>query len=136
MGKYGEVAVQAVGLLRQGRSSAEDAWRKVAEDVFADAPAAKVKGCPREAFLGLCQAGLLIGVPAGRCNQSASSVNRRYATAAVNLLKTNPKLANGAKAELWRRVMLATDSNPNKKPNAQLDVVLALWTSQLIDTAR
>lgn len=135
MGKYGDTAVRATELLRAGHGSAEDAWREVAEDVFPNALDARKKGCPREAFLGLCQAGLLAGVPVDRCRNIASRLNRLYAAVAIRLLKANPDLAHGSKGELWRRVMKEAGADPNKRHNQQMDVVLALWARGWIDTS-
>jgi hypothetical protein len=132
MGKYGDAAVRAAELLRSDRGSAEAAWREVADELFADAPAARRKTCPREAFLGLCQAGLLAGVSASRCAISESGRNRLYATMAVRLLRADPSLARGSRVELWRRVVKEVGADPNKVPNSQMDVVLALWAARLI----
>lgn len=133
MGKYGKVARRATELLRDGHGNAEDAWREVAEEIFAGAPASQCKTCPREAFLGLCQAGLLAGVPSSRCGRTTSGRNRRYATVAVELLRADPGLANENKVELWKRVLQMSQEDLNKKPNAQMDVVLTLWAEELID---
>jgi hypothetical protein len=133
MGKYGEAALRATELLRSRPGSAEEAWGAVVEEVFAEAPAGRQKACPREAFLGLCQAGLIVGVHSGRCEASASSRNRRYAQAAVDILKAEPELATRSKIDLWRRVMRETREDPEKKPNCQMDIVLALWRNGLID---
>jgi hypothetical protein len=67
MGKYGETAIRTAKLLRSGAESAEDAWHRVAAEVFPDAPEARKKTCPREAFLGLCQEGMLVGIPPSAC---------------------------------------------------------------------
>jgi hypothetical protein len=136
MGKYGEVALRATELLRHGRATAEDAWRVVAAEMFADTPAARAKVCPRETFLGLCQAGLLAGVRSDRCEKVESGRNRLYATAAVELLKVHPHLADDKKAAFWRHVLTECGADPDKKANSQMDVVLTLWNRQLIDASR
>jgi hypothetical protein len=130
--KYGKLAVRATELLREGCSSAEDAWRQMAEEIFPNAPASQQKTCPREAFLGLCQAGLLAGVPRGRCEASASGRNRDYARVAVGVLRAEPEFASKSKIELWRRVMRECHEDQGKNPNRQMDVVLALWSEGLI----
>jgi hypothetical protein len=58
--------------------------------------------------------------------------NRLYSVAAVNLLAADNDLADKGKRELWRRVLERTESDPNKRPNEQMDVVLSLWTHGLI----
>ncbi|HEX8211669.1 MAG TPA: hypothetical protein VF584_15960 [Longimicrobium sp.] len=135
MGKYGDTAVQAAKLLRSGHRSGEDAWRQVAEAVFAGAPPAMKKTCPREAFLGLCQEGMLAGVPASCCRPVDRGLNRSYAVAAAQLLVAEPDLAHGNKAALWRCVMSKCCADPNKRHNSQLDVVLALWAEGWIDAS-
>jgi hypothetical protein len=133
MGKYGDVAVRATELLRSGHNSAEEAWARMAEAVFAGAPGCVRKSCPREAFLGLCQAGLLAGVPASSCRSVDSRANRLYARLTVRLLDAEPGLAGGSRAEIWRLVMRASGADPHKRSNGQIDVVLALWNKRMID---
>lgn len=133
MGKYGDTAVEAAVLLRNGYRSAEDAWRVVAGEVFRDAPAARGKVCLRETFLGLCQAGLIRGVEATRCVPSDSGLNRGYSVAAVRLLAADPGLGQRGASELWRRVMNEVGAEPTKRHNQQMDVVLARWNKRLIN---
>lgn len=134
MGKYGDTAVEAAVLLRNGYRSAEDAWRVIAGEVFRDAPAARGKVCPRETFLGLCQAGLIRGVPATSCIPSNSGLNRGYSVAAVRLLAAEPNLARQGGTELWRRVMSEVGADSTKRHNQQMDVVLSLWNKGLISS--
>jgi hypothetical protein len=131
MGKYGDTAVRAAGLLQNGHKSAEEAWRAVAAEMFPDAPEARRKGCPKQAFLGLCQAGLIRGVSAAVARPDPS-LNRDYAAVAVRLLAADPGLAYAGSAELWRRVMEEIRADTEKRHNQQMDVVLALWNEQLI----
>jgi hypothetical protein len=132
MGKYGDTAVEAAVLLRNGYRSAEDAWRAVAAEMFADAPHGRAKTCPREAFLGLCQAGLIRGVSGSPSLQTGSSLNRAYAQVAVRFLAADPGLGRAGKAELWQRVMKEVGGDPEKRHNQQMDVVLTLWNNRLI----
>jgi hypothetical protein len=136
MGKFGDTAVRATELLRSSHRSGEDAWRQVAEAVFAGAPTSINKTCPREAFLGLCQRGMLAGVPASSCRHVDWRLNRSYAIAAAQLLLTEPHLAHSGKAELWRRVVSECGADPAKRHNSQLDVVLALFAKGWIGAPR
>jgi hypothetical protein len=134
MGKYGTTAVRAAELLRNGYASADEAWREIAAEVFSNAPEAEKKVCPREAFFGLCEAGLIKGVLASTCRRvDTPSLNRGYSVAAARLLVAEGELATGSRSELWRRVMSASGADPGKKHNSQMDVVLALWNADLID---
>jgi hypothetical protein len=135
MGKYGDTAVHTTELLREGCESAQEAWRAIVEDVFPDAPEARDKACPREAFLGLCAAGLIRGVSPNTCTEPSRSPNRRYSITAVRLLTSDPNLAHGSKIGLWRRVIKELGMDLKKKPNEQMEVVLALWERGLINTS-
>lgn len=120
MSKYGDVARKAVTKARKGINPL-DAWKQSATELFPTQKASRNKGCPRCAFLGLAEDGLLQGVPSG--NYTHSRDNKRYAVGALELLRQKPELA-GNIPEIWRRV-----SGGNKKHNGQIDVVVALWRS-------
>jgi hypothetical protein len=136
MGKYGSTAIRSIERLQSSRESADAAWRVIAKDVFEGAPDARDKACPREAFLGLCAAGLIRGVSPDTCSETSHSPNRSYSVTAVRLLVADPRLAQGSKIGLWRRVLTELGADPKKKPNAQMDVVLALWEQGFIVTQR
>ena len=120
MSKYGEVAIRALKLTLSGMSP-HDSWEQIVKSMFPGKEASQKKGCPRGAFLGLCQAGLVRGVPAGDYTQSLD--NKRYAIRAVELLSDNPSLAQAGPGRLWECVM----NGEKKTHNSQMDVVLALW---------
>jgi hypothetical protein len=124
MGKYGQTAIRAVQLLRKTPLSAEAAWRNAAAEVFSS-DSSRAKICPREAFLGLCQHGLLDGVSRDRCTPSDSSKNRQYAIVGARLVASDP-YAKGRVSALWRLVMTEVGADPEKVHNQQLDVVLSL----------
>ena len=84
------------------------------------------KGCPRNAFLGLAEDGLIVGVPSGQYTRS--ELNKRYATRAVGLLRQKRHLAKNTPSELWRLVM-SEECDRNKAHNNQMDVVTALWSA-------
>lgn len=82
------------------------------------------KGCPKSAFLGLCEEGLVRGIPRG--SYTTSKKNKAYAIAGVELLKENPSLSDKPLV-LWRQIYGAPASH-----NHQMDVVCALWNAGLI----
>jgi len=82
------------------------------------------KGCPRGAYLGLCETGIVDGIPVGKYTNSQK--NRSYAVSALIQLCTDPTLASGPNA-LW----LAAGC-PNIKQNDQMDVVISLWNVGLL----
>lgn len=99
--------------------------------VYPASESSRKKGCPRSTYLGLCEAGFVRGIPRGDYTQSED--NKRYAIDAVRLLRRDPNLAEpsasaGGAARLWAAVM----KGDPKRPNGQMEVVLALWNTGLI----
>lgn len=126
MAKYGKAAVQAVKYLSEGLSSNPvDAWRRATQMVFPNSITAREKGCPRGAFLGLCEEGLIRGVRGG--NYTKSKKNKIYAIKGVEILRENPALENDPKT-LWQIVI-----EGKKTHNQQMDVVIALWENNLFN---
>jgi hypothetical protein len=132
MGKYGDVALRTTALILNGTcGSPQEAWAAAAREAFPASPASQKKGCPKGAYLGLCEAGLVARVPRGSYTKSRD--NKAYAIDAVRLLQRDPALADdsardGGAMRLWTLVM----RGDFKQPNAQMDVVLALWNRGLI----
>jgi hypothetical protein len=63
-----------------------------------------------------------------RGDYTASRSNRRYAASAVELLRRDGALAED-KTLLWSEVL----AGEPKRHNSQMDVVIALWDSKLIN---
>lgn len=120
--RYGEAALIAA------RDSVETSpakrWQSAMERVYPTSVSAQKKGCPRGAFLGLCEEGLVKGIPAG--NYTVSKDNKAYAVRAAELLIEGKQ--KWSISELWRAV---TD-DLEKTHNSQMDIVLALWKNGLI----
>ncbi|GBE92565.1 DUF6979 family protein [Nostoc cycadae] len=132
MGQYGTTAIEAIKLLKSGYKSAEQAWRESAEKHIL-AKSSRNKGCPRQAFLGLCASGLVVGVSPNTCTKLISSLNGEYSVTAVRLLVRDPNLVQKGKSKLWQKVLSEIpNTNPKKKHNEQMDVVMALWEQNLI----
>jgi hypothetical protein len=53
------------------------------EKLYPTSPTSRKKDCPRGAFLGLCEEGLVKGIPAGK--YTASKDNKAYAVRAAAL---------------------------------------------------
>jgi hypothetical protein len=122
---YARVAVEAAQLAAEGTHPTK-AWATRAAEVFKGKPAAEVKGCPKSAFLGLAEAGLIRGVAPGDYSKSVD--NRRYAEDAVKHLIGDGSWASRPR-ELWSAV---AEQAGSKRHNSQMDVVLALWHAQLL----
>jgi hypothetical protein len=124
--KYGRAALMATKLLRTREAlSPRAAWLKSVRRIFPDSPSSQEKGCPRGAYLGLCEEGLVRGVPPGR--YTGSRLNKLYAVRAAKVLRGRPSLADNEDA-LWR---VATRGDW-KTPNNQMEVVIALWKQRFI----
>jgi hypothetical protein len=126
MNKFAQAAVAAVRLYADSRDlSPRAAWDQATTTLFGPGTASQEKGCPRDAFLGLCEEGLVKGIPGGKYCRSL--MNKEYALLAVRLIRDNPTLSQQP-AALWQLVLHGTQ----KAHNGQMDVVVALWHSGLI----
>ncbi len=120
MGKYGEIAIKAAKMIKKdSKLLPVDAWQSAAEEVFLDRNSLQEKSCPKSAFLGLCEEGLINGVPQG--NYTRSEKNKAYAIKALELLRENPQLTE---KEIWQIIF---HSQRVKRYNQQIDVVIALF---------
>ncbi len=125
MGQYGRAAIRAVELYTSGIvGSPVEAWERATSEFYGRGTASQKKGCPRNAFLGLCEEGLVRGIPAGRYTRSRK--NKQYAVDAVRIQHT-PGLADSP-GDLWHAVTGAE----RKVHNQQMIVVAALWNHELI----
>jgi Family of unknown function (DUF6979) len=125
MSVYGDIAFRAY-CLAKGGVTPPDAWRAALGERYTDP--AQLKNamrhtCPRGAFLGLCQAGLIEGIAARRYTGSVTSST--YALAAIELLRADPSLA-ADKPRLEARVF------GERTPNDEVEVVLTFWKKGLI----
>jgi len=125
MNKYGEAAIRATRYARATGTSATDAWTAAVRDAFPDSPSSQAKGCPRGAYLGLCEEGLVEGIPRGQYTRSKD--NKAYALRAHGILQTEPALSSSPD-RLWDRVLAPI----SKKHNSQMDVVASLWNQGLL----
>ncbi|WAM46181.1 DUF6979 family protein [Edwardsiella piscicida] len=121
---YGKIAGEAYRLARDGMPPTQ-AWDK--------AVVGKKKGCPRAAFLGLCEMGYLKNIPAGSY-QKNDSKNARYATVAANYLLAHRIIANDITSRALWKVALEHEDNPQKKHNSQMHIVLTLWEAGVIQS--
>ena len=129
MNKYGQAAVKAARMMSAGStSSPQDAWERATSEIFGKGTPSQKKGCPKGAFLGLCEEGYVKGVPPG--NYTNSTKNKRYAIQAVNLLRKDPTLSNDPKS-LWALVM----QGEPKSHNSQMDVVVSLWMEGYLESS-
>jgi hypothetical protein len=122
--RYGEAALMAVRMELYGKAlTPAERWQDAVQKLYPTALPAQNKKSPRGAFLGLCEAGLVKGIPAG--NYASGNRNKDYAVAAVALLRAG---THKTVSQLWSAV---TDSDGTQHAS-QMDVVLALWKNGLI----
>src|ERR1039457_7405733 len=111
--RYGEAALMAA---RQGAPpdiNPVARWESAMEKLYPTSTGARKKGCPRGAFLGLCEEGLVKGIPAG--HYTASKDNKAYAVRAVALLTEG--IQHWSTSALWR----AVTNGAEKAHNSQMD---------------
>ena len=126
MGKYGDVAELAVEICRQKRTSPPEAWAEAAEAIFPLSESSQKKGCPKGAFLGLAAAGLIRGVPSGDYGRGSSGKNASYAVAAAEIIRKDGAASSRGTDALWLMSLEKVGAEMDKKPNSQMEVVLAL----------
>lgn len=121
--RYGEAALMAVRMELYGKAlTPGERWQDAVRKLY-PTPAGQKKKAPREAFVGLCEAGLVNGVGPG--HDTSGNRNKDYAVAAVTLLRAG---THKTVSQLWSAV---TDSDGTEHA-CQMDVVLALWKNGFI----
>ena len=112
--KYGEAALIAARMETYGKAITPAArWDQATAKLYPTSPSAQRKGGPRFAFLSLCEAGLVKGIPAGQ--YAPSNKNKSYATRAVSLLNAGTHKT-------------VTTSGP-RSPTANPSPTTVRWTS-------
>ena len=121
--RYGEAAIMAARQESPADVSPVARWESAMMTLYPTSSSARKKGCPRGAFLGLCEEGLVRGIPAGR--YTATKDNKDYAVRAAALLTAGTQ--RWSTSALWKAV-----AKPAKTHDSQMDIVLALWKNDLI----
>ena len=122
--RYGEAALMAVRMETYGKAyTPQERWQQAVEKLYPTTPIGQKKSGPRNAFLGLCEAGMVQGIPPGQ--YSPSNKHKTYAVHAVELLRAG---THTSVSQLWSAV-----SEEEEAPHgSQVDVVMALWKNGLI----
>jgi hypothetical protein len=127
MGKYGQAAIDAVSRLNTNSLvTPRDAWNQATIEIFGKGTSSQLKGCPRSAFLGLCEEGYIKGVAPGNYHLK-STKNKEYGIKAVALIKKDPSLVHDVN-QLWDKVV----EGEGKAHNSQMDIVVTLWNNRLL----
>jgi hypothetical protein len=137
-GKFGQAAVCAVALCNgDARMDARDAWNKAVGAQFADKPPKtihgyQVKRCPKEAFLGLCEAGQVEGIPVMPYIGKTDSLSKQYAVDALDFLRKNQQKFSSMDVESLAQSLRDKGFVKDKQYNDQMHVVAGLWTANLL----
>ena len=124
MTQYGKAAIKAAELRRDDVDmSPQNAWKE-AVSIFTDSTSSQKKVCPRNTFLGLCEAGMIIGVDPGE--YCAGERCKAFAIRSVEILRDDRTLSDNKK-ELWKKVMKELGEDTSKSENDRMDVVISLW---------
>ncbi len=126
--RYGEAALLAVRMPTFGKAlSPAERWMAAVRQLYPTTPIGQKKSGPRNAFVGLCEAGLVKGVAPGVAEPGTSGATRSkaYAVQAVEFLRAG---THATVTQLWSAV---SDGEAGEHAN-QMDVVLALWKNSLI----
>lgn len=124
--KYGEAALIAARLDVPERVTAAERWDVAVRQLYPEKPYMQKKGAPKSVFLGLCQAGLVKGIPA--IEIVTTDRNATYGVKAIELLRAGTHRTVNT---LWKEVT----SGEELEHTSQMDVVLALWKNNLIAPA-
>ena len=109
MNSYGEAAVRAIHIFTTGAvRSPKDAWSRATSDIFGAGTSSQKKGCPQNAFLGLCEEGIVRGIPSGQYTRSQK--NKKYDLDALAILRQDPDLVDNPDT-LWHSVMKGDQKN-------------------------
>ncbi|MDY4079543.1 MAG: hypothetical protein SOY42_12295 [Clostridium sp.] len=123
--KYEKVAVNAIKYIIENGGNPVEVWKQEIELIFEPESIFAKKGCSRDTFLGLCEEGMVKGVPKG--NYTTSIKNKGYALKAIELLKNNKSLSNNPR-RMW--IMI---NGEEKTHNSQMEVVCELYKEGLLN---
>lgn len=113
MNKYAQVALIAAEHIKNGMLP-RAAWEQASCEIFPKGSASQVKGCPKNAFLGLY-------------DPTANTKNAAYAIEALAWLRAHPGCKVTPSA-LWKIVQ----KGENKAYNSQMHIVIALYQNGYI----
>lgn len=80
--------------------------------------------CPRNTFIGLCEEGMVRGIPSGCYGLRRDNKNKGYAVAAANLVLSGHELDHKT---LWQKVTTGT-----LQPHDQVNIVIALYNAGVL----
>lgn len=127
MNKYAQIAINVVKRIDSDNSiNPKIAWEIEANNMFGEGRASAKKVCPKNAFLGLCEEGLIKGIPKGIYITKPNNLNKEYALEGYRYLKNNN--SDITPRELWRKIGME-----KKSYNSQMDILCELFKLGLIN---
>ena len=123
-GQYGNIAIKIVeNILSEGwkGQNLKELWDNEAKEDI-DNNTSRKKSCPKNAFLGLCETGSVLGIPPGYYTDSRD--NKNYAVMGLLTLREKNNSIHSPN-DLWKEVMQKIGKNIEH--NQQMNVVLSLW---------
>ena len=128
MSKYAQAAVDIVKRCQNAQSpDLKSEWDKSMMEMYPNQEPARTKSCPRNAFLGLCESGMVAGISKESYGVSEGNRNKRYAVKAAHLVLDGQT----DKKAIWESVR-----EKAKTPNSQVDIVLAINLAGLLRHSR
>ncbi|MGY3901802.1 DUF6979 family protein [Aeromonas lusitana] len=131
-GKYGGAALRAVHIMVQYNHAHAAAWDMAIYEAFGDCTRVqKFKNNPKVTFLTLCSLGAISCVMPIR--YSAAAKTKKYVVSALGLLSKKDRVKPICADDLWAEVMSDCQLTKPLKHNNQMDVILTLWYSNMLN---
>lgn len=131
-GKYGGAALRAVHIMVQYNHPHAAAWDMAIYEAFGDCSAVRrFKNNPKVTFLTLCSLGAIACVMP--IPYSAAAKTRKYVVSALGILAGKDISKPISPEDLWLEVMSDCKVAAPVKHNNQMDVILTLWYSNMLN---
>ncbi len=120
MTKYAKAAITTAKRCQgSAKPNIKAEWLKVIQELKA-----YDEGCPRCAFIGLCEEGMVVGIPRDNYGLQAGNKNKHYAVAAARLILDGHYPDQKA---IWHKV-----TDKRIQPHEQVGIVIALHVNGLL----
>ncbi len=123
MNNYEKITLDAIKYCRNEKLTPKAAWEKATEEYR---ESIQKKGCPKNAFIGLCETGKIKGIE--KTKLEPKTKNGKYAIEALKFINKDISIK-----ELWKKVLIETRENLNKSHNNQMNVVKVLFENNEIN---
>lgn len=122
MTKYAQIAINVINKIKNdNKLNPAIEWEKECNLMFGKGTSSASKSCPQETFLGLCDEGLIYGIPQGKYTSEISELNKRYALKGYEYIKNNTDKQLTQKA-IWKAI-----GNEELAHNGQMSILIELY---------